>query len=53
MEASLETANRAEVYGQEIEEEGALGLGGQRYELPPRLRLHLAVDVLQIRRFSA
>src|SRR3954464_2539469 len=53
MEPCLEAANRAKIDGQEIEEESALGLGSERYELSSRLRLHLAVDVLEIRRLAA
>src|SRR5258705_3886686 len=49
----LEAANRAEANGKEIEEEGALRLRRQRYEFSSRLRLNLAVDVLEIRSFSA
>jgi hypothetical protein len=53
MKTRLEAANRAEVDGKEIEEECALGFGRERYELAPRLRLDLAVDVLEIRSFAA
>jgi hypothetical protein len=53
VEASLEPAYRAEVDGKEIEEESPLSLRRQRYELPSRLRFDLAVDVLEVRGFSA
>src|SRR4051812_16417116 len=53
MEPGLEAADGSEIDGQEIEEESPLGLGSERYELSSRLRLHLAVDVLEIRRLAA
>src|SRR3990170_2574904 len=53
VEPGLESANRAEVDGQEVEEQRALRLGRERNELSSRFRLYLAVDVLEIRGFSA
>src|SRR5207247_7424064 len=52
-EPRLESANGSQIYRQEIEEECALGLGGQGYELASRLGLNLAVNVLEIRRLAA
>jgi hypothetical protein len=50
VEPGLEAADRAEVHGQEVEEEGALGLGGERDELAACVGGDLAVDVLEVRR---
>src|SRR5207248_5600812 len=49
----LEPADLAERKGKEIEEEGALGLGGEGDHLPLRLLVGVRVDVLQIRRLPA
>ena len=48
VELDLEAADGAEIDRQEIEEEGALGLGGQRDHLPSRAGRHLVVHELQI-----
>src|SRR5688572_22245722 len=53
MESSVESADRTEIDGKEIEEERALRLGGERDELSPRIGFHLAVDVLEICRLTA
>ena len=43
-----EPADGSEIEGQEIEEEGAVGLGGEGNHLALRIRRRLAVDVLQV-----
>ena len=48
MEARLESADRPEIDRQEIEEQRAFGFRRQRDQLPARVGLHLAVDVLEI-----
>ena len=48
VELDLEAADGAEIDGQEVEEERALGLGGQGDHLPPRAGRHLVVDELEI-----
>src|SRR6266705_3004753 len=53
VEAGLEAADRPQVHREEVEEQGALGLGGQRDHLAPGVGRHLAVDVLQVRRLAA
>src|SRR5437899_9533296 len=52
MEPGLEPADRAKIDGQEIEEQRAFGLGGERDHLAARIGRHLAVDVLEVRRLS-
>src|SRR5204863_2187846 len=50
LEPRREPGDLAEIDREEIEEEGAVGLGRERYHAPtPRLR-HAAVDVMQVRR---
>src|ERR1019366_8963703 len=53
VEARLEPAHGAEVERQEIEEERAVGLGGERDELALGGRVRPVVDVLEVRRLSA
>src|SRR5712671_6582418 len=53
MEAGLESTDLAQRQGEEVEEEGALRLRGQRDHLPLRLLVGVRVDVLEIRRLSA
>src|SRR6185503_3753748 len=53
VKARLEAANRSQVDGKEVEEESTLRLGRQRNELAARLRLNLAVNVLEIRSLAA
>src|SRR5439155_18071466 len=49
----LEAAYRSEVEREKVEEEGAIGLGSQRDQLPLGLRVGLVVDPLQVRRLPA
>ena len=53
MEAGIEPANCSEVDRQEIEEKSSLGFCRQRDELSARIRLDLAVDVLEVGRLAA
>src|SRR5689334_4603880 len=53
MEARLEPANRAEIDGEEIEEESALRLRRERDEFSSRVGRDFAVDVLEVRRLAA
>src|SRR5450755_2829661 len=53
MDASLEAADVAQVERQEIEEQGTLGLGGQRDHLALLLGRGFLVDDLQIRGLAA
>src|SRR5690606_27156752 len=53
VEARLEPANRTQIDGQEVEEERAFLLGRERDQLAARLRVHLPVDVLEVRRLAA
>ena len=53
VEAGGEAADRAEVEREEVEEQGAVGLGGQRDHLALRVGRGLVVDVLQVRRLAA
>src|SRR6266849_1583169 len=53
MESRLEAPDLAKVEGKKIEEEGAIGLRGQRDQLSLRLRVGFVVDPLQIGRLSA
>src|SRR5438445_332974 len=49
----LEPADRAEIDGEEVEEQRALGFGGERDHLAPGVGGDLAVDVLQVGRLAA
>src|SRR5262249_61768347 len=49
MKAGLEAADRAEVQGQKVKEEGASGLRGQRDNSSFLARPRVGVDALQIR----
>src|SRR5260221_7392755 len=53
VEAGLETADRAEIEGKEVEEERTVGCRGQGDKLPLRLRVGLVVDPLQAGRLTA
>jgi hypothetical protein len=53
VEAGLESADLAEAQRQEVEEEGPLGLGGERDHLPLRVLIGIRIDILQIRRLPA
>src|SRR5205823_194068 len=48
MEAGLESPDLSQRQGKEVEEEGAVRLGGEADELALRLRIGLVVDVLEI-----
>src|SRR5690606_22817686 len=53
VEPGAEAADGAEVHGEEVEEERALGLGGGRDQLPLRGGGDLLVDVLEVGRLAA
>jgi len=53
VETGLEPANGAEFERHKIEEERAIGFGGEAYELTFRLGGSRVIDILQIRRFTA
>src|SRR5207247_6656686 len=53
VEAGLEAADLAERERQEVEEQGALGLGRERDHLALRLGVRLVVDPLQVGRLAA
>src|SRR5690606_29590671 len=48
VEARLEAVDLAQVEGQEVEEQRALVLGGERHHLALRLGRHLLVDLLEV-----
>ncbi len=52
VEAGREAADRTEIERQEVEEERAVGFGGERDHLALRLGRSLAVDELQVGRLS-
>src|SRR5664280_2407197 len=53
MEAGLEAANRSEIHRKKIEKERALRFSREGDELAAGVRLHAAVDVLEIRCLAA
>src|SRR3954454_3481379 len=53
MEARFETANRAEVEREEVEEERAIRFRRERDQLAFRLRVRLVIDPLQVRGLAA
>src|SRR5215207_1318044 len=53
VEARLEASDRSEIDRKKVEEQRALGLGRERDELAARVRRHLAVDMLEVRRLPA
>src|SRR5215472_14618917 len=53
VDAGLEAAHRAKIEGQEVEEQRALGLGGERDHLAFLLICSLLIDHLQIRGLAA
>src|SRR5262249_12136402 len=53
VEAGLEASNLGQRQRQEVEEQRAVGLGGEGNHLALRLGIGLGVDVLEIRRLAA
>src|SRR5262249_60552200 len=53
VEARLEPAHGAELEGEEVEEERAVGLGREGDELALRVRVRLVVDPLEVRGLPA
>ncbi len=53
VEPGFEAADRAEIEGQEVEEEGSIGLGRQRDHLAFLFFRGFVINALQVRRFTA